>query len=200
MHNSSQTDAIGCRFSLYPMSDSYADVILSALKKTDTTKVQQQTDLLSTLYIGRQCHVVDCANAVFAHAWKGNVHMVGEFTFSKAEHSDAGASDAVFKTDDELCNAAAISLGNIPAYAKVSIYAFDIHDDAAPLRRILEIAEQHRLQPKSMPLLIMLKGSVNSLFAFLNDVLTYACSSIPFFVLQATVSVNSPTQVDWNQA
>ena len=191
-----QSDITGCRFTLYPMTDNYAEVILGALKQTDVSKVWQQTDHMSTLYIGRQSHVVDCANAVFAHCFREGLHMGGEFTFSKAGHYDVGATEDILQADDALCNAFD-GLGDFPAYAKVSIYAFGVEKAAVPIQYVGELAARHGLQPKVVPLVTMLKGSSRALFTFFDEVLTYARENIPFYVLQATVSVNSPTPVDW---
>ena len=42
----------GCRFTLYPMTDRFIDIILGALEKTDTSAVWSETDALSTVYRG----------------------------------------------------------------------------------------------------------------------------------------------------
>jgi len=175
---------IGCRFSLYPMSDNYATIILHALEKTDTSMVQKQTDIMSTYYSGQQNHVVDCTKAVFTYAWKENIHMAGEFTFSnKIEDT----KDAV--QNSKCLNTATAPLANFTAYAKICTLG-ENHTE-----NIAELAEKHGLQHKTLPLITMLKGSANSLFDFLNDVLT-SVGDTPY-VLQTTVSVNSPTESKW---
>ena len=43
----------GCRFTLYPMSDKYIEIILGSLEKTNTSAVWSETDALSTVYRGK---------------------------------------------------------------------------------------------------------------------------------------------------
>ncbi len=45
-------DITGCRVSLYPMKDHFAQQILTSIEKTNTSAVWQQTDLFSTLFRG----------------------------------------------------------------------------------------------------------------------------------------------------
>ena len=49
----------GCRFSLYPMSDQFIDLILGSLEKTDTSAVWSESDALSTVYRGKIEYVAD---------------------------------------------------------------------------------------------------------------------------------------------
>lgn len=46
-------DITGCRVSLYPMKDHFAQQIVTSIERTDTTAVWQQTDLFSTLFRGK---------------------------------------------------------------------------------------------------------------------------------------------------
>ena len=73
----------GCRFSLYPMTDRFVEIILDGLEKTDTSKVWKQTDKLSTCVRGKSTHVFDIVKGLFINAYKEDVHMVLEATFLK---------------------------------------------------------------------------------------------------------------------
>ena len=66
----------GCRFTLYPMSDKYIEIILGALKKTDTSAVWSETDALSTVYRGKLPYVADAVQALFLNAYRPGVHMM----------------------------------------------------------------------------------------------------------------------------
>ena len=57
----------GCRFSLYPMTDKFVDIILGGLEKTDTSKVWKQTDKLSTCVRGKSTHVFDVVKGLFVN-------------------------------------------------------------------------------------------------------------------------------------
>ena len=73
----------GCRFSLYPMTDRFVDIILGALEKTDTENVWAQSDALSTVYRGKLAYVADAVKALFINAWQEGVHMAIEGQYSK---------------------------------------------------------------------------------------------------------------------
>ena len=73
----------GCRFTLYPMSDDYIEIILGALEKTDTSAVWSETDALSTVYRGKLPYVADAVQALFLNAYRSGVHMALEGQFSK---------------------------------------------------------------------------------------------------------------------
>jgi hypothetical protein len=184
------------------MSNDYAIIILNALEKIDTSRVLKKTDILSTFYMGRQCNVIDCVKAVFTYAQKDSIHMAGEFTFSNDvkydECTETGNTVQKSNGANECKNIAANSLGDFPSYLKMSAHTFGADSVSIPqIAELTSIAEKYGLQHKAIPLAIMLKGNTNSLFAFINDILTYARECCPVFVLQATVSVNSPTKAEW---
>ena len=187
-------DITGCRMSLYPMSGNFVDIILGSVAKVDASRVWSSTDHLSTLYRGRQSHVLDCAKALFVHAWKKDTHMTGEFTFSRGCPGDTEA-DSFLETDDTPRNTAAAAFGDFYTYAKISFYAFGVADYMEHIRSVVELAEKHGLQPKAAHYVTMLEGSANALFAYFDETLAYAQKHLPHYVLEATLSVNSPSVV-----
>ena len=185
-------DITGCRMSLYPLCDNFAGIILDSVAKVDASKVWSSTDHLSTVYRGRQLHVLDCARALFVYAWKENVHMAGNFTFSRGCPKDVDA-DHFFAADEQPCNAAALSMGNFYAFAKISFYALNTPDYMEHIRYIVELAGKHGLKPQTAHYVTMLEGSANKLFAFFDEALNYAGQNLSHYVLEATLSVNSPS-------
>ena len=79
----------GCRFTLYPMSDKYIEIILGSLEKTNTSAVWSETDALSTVYRGKLPYVADAVQALFLNAYRPGVHMALEGQFSKGCPSSA---------------------------------------------------------------------------------------------------------------
>ena len=73
----------GCRFSASPMCDNFVDILMNAIAQTDTSKIWSDTDGMSTVYRGRDIHVVDAVRAFFTGAEQPNVHLTMEATFSK---------------------------------------------------------------------------------------------------------------------
>jgi uncharacterized protein YqgV (UPF0045/DUF77 family) len=187
----SETDITGCRFSLYPMSNDYVDIILGSVGKVDTSKVWSSTDHMGTVYRGRQSHVLDCARAVFVHAWREDVHITGEFTFSKGCPADTDA-DRFLANDDVMCNSTA--KGDFSAAACIAFYAFGVGNYIDHIRYVIELAEKRGLKPKTAHYGTMLEGSAAALFAYFDELLGYAYKHIPHYTLEAALSVNSPTQ------
>ena len=185
-------DITGCRMSLYPMCDDFVNIILTAAAKVDTAKVWAATDVMSTVYRGRPTQVLDCARAIFVNAYRESVHMAGEFTFSRGCPGDVDA-DRYLDTDDIPANSASLSLGDFQATAKISFYAFGLPEYMAHIRQVVALAQKHGLSPKSSHYVTFLKGTANSLFAYFDEVLAYALAHLPHYVLQASISVNSPT-------
>ena len=73
----------GCRFSLYPMTDNFVEILLGALDKTDTGAVWSESDALSTVYRGKLQYVADAVKALFINAYQEGVHLSLEVHFSK---------------------------------------------------------------------------------------------------------------------
>ena len=77
----SDKELTACRFSLYPMTDNYIDIILRSLAMTDTGEIYAETDAVSTVYAGSFSAVADAVQGLFIHAFRPGVHMAieGEF-------------------------------------------------------------------------------------------------------------------------
>jgi hypothetical protein len=176
------------------MSNDFVGIILGSVGKIDTSKVWAATDHLSTVYRGRQCHVLDCARAAFVYSRRENVHMTGEFTFSRGCPGDTDA-DSFLNADDKPCNDGALSSGDFLSYAKISFYAFAVDGYMEHIRHVVELAEKRGLKPKSAHYVTMLEGSANALFGYFDEVLSYAQKNLSHYVLEATLSVNSPSIV-----
>ena len=65
----------GCQFNLSVMSDDFAEVILGALDRVDTSKVWKETDDVSTCVRGRIEHVFDVVQAIYLEAAKTGKHV-----------------------------------------------------------------------------------------------------------------------------
>jgi len=193
-----RSNLLGCRFALYPMSDNYAEIILGALEKTDTSKVWEKMDMMSTLYVGEQEHLLDCISAVFRHTWRETLHFGGEFTFSRITESSHLFLEELSNFESTLNNSSTAHLGKFPAYARAAIYAADKEETFMLTESIEKLAKKRGLQPKRTPMTIMLKGSSNSLFSFFDEILTLSGKLTESYTLCTSVSANSPTSVDWN--
>ena len=186
-------DITGVRASLYPMKDAFADQILNSVKKTDTTAVWSQTDLFSTLYRGEAESVVDAAAGLFINAYEPATHLVGEFTFSKGCPGDI-AGDSYLTGEKQQPNQTQIKAqGDFPIHCKYSFYTFGKESYMEEIAQIVTLADEMGLQPQSAHYSTFLTGSATQLFAYFEKALAYAHAHLNHYVIEATVSVNSPS-------
>lgn len=186
------SDITGCRFSLSVMDGRYADIILGAVEKTDTSKVWSATDSLSTVYRGKRSHVVDAVRACFTHAYTPGVHMTLEATFSKGCPGDTDA-DCYLSEDDALANAPSLGGIRFPADGKIAFYPLGVPDYMEHIAAVVRMAMEKGLYSQSSHYATMLHGDAAALFAYFDEALAYAQDRISHYVLECTLSVNSPT-------
>ncbi|MFB8558472.1 YkoF family thiamine/hydroxymethylpyrimidine-binding protein [Enterococcus casseliflavus] len=187
-------DITGCRVSLYPMKDHFAQQIVASIERTDTTAVWQQTDLFSTLFRGEAPSVVDAAAGLFINAYESKTHLVGEFTFSKGCPGDS-AGDAFLNGEQAQPNKASnLVNGTFDVDCKYSFYVFGENNYMKEISTIVQLAETYGLAPRSAHYVTMLTGTANQLFGYFEAALAYAHDHLPHYVLEATVSVNSPSK------
>ena len=184
----------GCRISLYPMKDKYAEQILKSVKENNTEAVWKKTDLFSTLYRGKSPSVVDAAASLFINAYEYNTHLVGEFTFSKGCPGDSSGDNFLNTSEVKPNNETNKANGDFIIDCKYSFYAFGEDDYMNEIEKIVGISEIHGMNPRSEHYVTILSGTANQLFAYFESVLEYAHNHLSHYVLEATLSVNSPSK------
>lgn len=183
----------GCRFSLAPMSDNYIQFILNAIKKTDTSKIWSKTDKTSTVYRGKRVHVVDSVKGCFVNAFDKDVHMTAELTFSKGCPGDSDG-DSFLSEDDILLNEPLLKDNNFNVVSKISFYPLGTLDYMQGIIDIVNMAKDFNIYVESAHYCTILEGDVHKIFEYLEKALAYADKNISHYVLEATLSVNSPTK------
>jgi len=200
----------GCRFSLSVMSDNYANMILNAIKKVDTAKVWSRTDSLSTIYCGKRIHVIDAVKACFAEINDGNTHITMEMTFSKGCPGDVDADSYLSEDKGEFQPTAGIGTGGTARYcgsdvlinnttrkfnvlSKIAFYPLGTLDYMDHIAYVVNRAIERSLYRKSGHYATELEGDINDIFDYFNDIMEYAEANISHYVLQCTLSVNSPS-------
>jgi len=183
----------GCRFAISVMGDNFIPIILDAVKNVDTGKVWSGTDPLSTVYRGKRIHVMDCLKACFSRVNDGKTHITMEATVSKGCPGDV---------DDDSHLADDVPLNNCKkqfrVLCKIAFYPLGIADYMDHIAYVVRIAMERNLHVESAHYATVLKGDANDLFDYFNVVLAYAEQNISHYVLQMTLSVNSPS-VDGHQ-
>lgn len=189
-------DVTGCKLSIYPMKDQFVDIILGAVNQLNQVKlpVWSQTDLFSTTYRGRQENVVNVVKTACQLAYHDDVHTVFELTFSKGCPGDVDADRYLNEAIQPVI--VSTELKNFHVDCKYSFYAFGDADYMQDIVHIVDLATQAGLKPQSMHYATALSGTVEDLFRYFDQALTYAHEHIRHYVIEATISVNSPSLED----
>jgi len=184
----------GCRFTLYPMTDRFVDVILDALKATDTSAVWSETDALSTVYRGKLPYVADAVRALFLNAYRENVHMALEGQFSKGCPGDI-SGDAALTRQGEAPNAARLRGRHFPVLCKLALYPLGDADYIDEIARVWHMAEEAGLRPATIHYATRVEGDVQAVFDYLERVCEAMEQSekVHHYVLHFTMNCNSPT-------
>lgn len=193
--NSCSTDLTkqitGCRFSLSPMCDDYISIILNALKHVDTSKVWSNTDTLSTVYRGKRVHVEDAVKALFINAYKKDVHMSLEATFSKGCSGDT-EGESYLAEDDLLANELSIKDIHFPVECKIALYPLGDGNYMDIIANVVNTAIDRGIYKESAHYCTFLQADVQSLFSYIDYVNEYCGSHLSHYVFEVTMAVNLP--------
>lgn len=183
----------GCKFSLYPMTDNFVEIILGALEKTDTSKVWKKIDKLSTCVRGKREHIFDVTKGLFINAYRENIHMVFEGTFSKGCPGDTDA-DSFMEVDSIKMNEEKVKDKNFSAVGKISFYPMGEGDYMEHIAKVVYIAKDYGVFAGSSHYASMIEGNIHDIFKALEEIFKYGEENISHYILQVTLSVNSPTK------
>ena len=184
----------GCRFTLYPMTDRYVDIILGSLDKTDTSYVWSETDALSTVYRGKLPYVADAVKALFVNAYRSGVHMALEGQFSKGCPGDI-AGDSLLEKDGEAPNAKSAEGIHFPVKCKLALYPMGVGNYIDDIAKVWYMAQDRGLEPTTIHYATRISGDVHDVFDYLRDVCALMDeSNVSHYILHFTVNCNSPTK------
>ena len=182
----------GCRFSLYPMTDNFVDMILGALEKTNTETVWAQSDALSTVYRGKLTYVADAVKALFINAYKEGVHMAIEGQYSKGCPGDIDG-DSKLSCEGEAPNKALVADRHFPVLCKFALYPMGTPDYIQHIADVWRLAETRGLQPTTIHYATRLSGDVHEVFDFLEEVCALMDGKVSHYIVHFTMNCNSPT-------
>ncbi|MEK3786978.1 YkoF family thiamine/hydroxymethylpyrimidine-binding protein [Paenibacillus sp. FSL K6-1230] len=183
---------VGCRFSLYPMSNHFVDIIMDALSKVDTSKVWSKTDDVSTCIRGRMEHVFDVTKAIFLQAANSGEHVVLNGTFSIGCPGDTEGDVFMSENDQRMneMNSAAIP---IQTAAQFALYPMGTTDYMKKIYGAVEIAQEHGTFGGGVHYASRLDGDANWVFATLEQSFTHTQESVSHVVMTVNLSCNSPS-------
>lgn len=188
------SDITGARFSIYPMSDRFVELILTALKEVDTTKVWLETDDVSTCVRGRSEHVFDVVKAIFLNASKGGEHVVLNATFSNGCPGDT-AGDTLMAEDSILLNEKLSSSIKQDVACQFALYPLGIANYMDVIMDQIKVVDQHGVFSGGVHYASRLDGDGNLVFTGLEKAFDGARSSdSSHIVMTVTMSANSPSR------
>lgn len=183
----------GCSFSLYPMSDQYADLILSAIETVNSSKVWMKTDRVSTIVRGRIPHIFDVTQAAFLEIAKTGVHVVFSATFSVGCPGDT-EGHAYMDVEENPVNRELIDSIQQDLSAKFALYPMGGGNYMDPIYEQIEAMKTHGVEVKLTHYETMLDGPAQNIFNGLQSVLeAMEDAGSPHTVMTATLSANSPS-------
>lgn len=191
--NQDQPRIAGVSFSLYPMCDNYADLILSAIEKVDSTKVWMKTDRVSTIVRGRIPHIFDVTQVAFLEIAKTGVHVVYSGTFSVGCPGDT-EGHAYMDADDDVVNKDLIAATDQDLSAKFALYPMGGGNYMDPIYEQIEAMKGHGVDVELTHYETMLDGPAQNIFRGLQSVLqAMEDAGSPHTVMTVTLSANSPS-------
>lgn len=183
----------GCRFTLYPMSDDFIDLIIGSLKQTNTSAVWSQTDALSTVYRGKLEYVVDAVKALFINAYRKDVHMALEGQFSKGCPGDI-EGDSFLSFEGQAPNKETIKDKHFHVNCKIALYPLGNEDYIDQIAHVWYMAQDAGLHPQTIHYATRIDGDVQDIFDFLEKICQTMEQEVSHYVLHFTMNCNSPTK------
>lgn len=188
------SEITGARFSIYPMSDRFVSIILSALKTVDTSKVWMESDDVSTCVRGRSEHVFDVVKAIFLEASKDGTHVVLNATFSNGCPGDS-AGDVYLSENEMRLNEKNSLLIHQDVAVQFALYPMGISTYMDVIMDQVALAKNQGTFTKGVHYASRLDGNAHAVFKTLEDAFNGAHDSdSTHIVMTVAMSANSPSK------
>lgn len=184
----------GARFSIYPMSENFVEVIMSALNEVDTSKVWIETDDITTCVRGNSEHVFDVVKAIYLNAAKTGHHVVLNATFSNGCPGDT-TGDAFMSEDHLRMNELSSREINQKVAVQFALYPLGIPTYMDVIMEQVRAAQQQGVFSCGVHYASRLDGEANKVFEALEMAFDGARKSdSSHIVMTVTMSANSPSR------
>jgi len=184
---------VGCRFSVFPMTDRFVEVIMGALESVHTDKVWIHTDDVSTCVRGRAEHVFDVTRAIFAYAAASGVHTVFNGTYSIGCPGDTDA-DVYMSEDSRVLNSELGPHGDIETACQFALYPLGTEQYMDIIYGEVQRAKEKGTFGGSVHYASRLDGTLSRVFESLEDAFKHAIQTdTSHLVMTAVVAAHSPS-------
>ncbi|WP_226037381.1 Ykof family thiamine-binding protein [Aquibacillus saliphilus] len=188
----------GCSFSIHPMSDDFIEVITSAIKSVDTSKVWIETDDVSTLVRGRIPHIFDVTKAIFLHTANSGVHVALNATYSVGCPGDT-TGDVYMAEDDFQLNKTTSEQIKQKVATKFALYPLGGGDYMDTIYRQIEAMKSHGVEVSGTHYATRLDGEAVNVFNGLEKVfIDMEEGGSSHTVMTVSMSANSPSKKGGN--
>lgn len=187
----SKKGIIGARFNLSPMSDDFENIILSAIKKVDLSKVWAETDHVSTVYRGKEEAVFDALKAAFVYAYQKGTHRTLEATISKGYPGDS-ESDYTLEFDNPRVNQKESEGIDFPVIGKYALYPMGSDNYMATIAEVVNEGIDRGVVTGSGHYGTNLGGNVQDMFDYLEYVSHTVGKEVSHYIIQFTLHCNVP--------
>lgn len=192
---------MGIRFSLFPMRDDFAPLILGAVKDLDKLGVEVEVDDVSTCLLGEEPHLWEALRVAFGRATSGGDHVVLSATFSAGCPGEPEGDVCVPRAYDgpsggeEGWSAEAFVLPQSVA-AQFALYPLGADSYMDAIYAEIDRAKQAGVRVVGRHFCTHLYGTGTEVFDLLRAAFVATRQTAAHVVMTATVSANSPSVVD----
>ncbi|MGE8207131.1 YkoF family thiamine/hydroxymethylpyrimidine-binding protein [Heyndrickxia sp. NPDC080065] len=184
---------VGFRFSLYPMTDEFVDIILSTLEQVDTSKVWVKTDDISTVIRGKMEHVFDVAKAIYLLSAQTEKHVVLNGTFSIGCPGDSDG-DVFMSADGVRMNEDKIKNLHIEAPTQFALYPMNNESYMQIIADVVDLAKEKGTFTSGIHYASRLDGDAHDVFATLEQSFHYTQEKVNHVTMTVNISANSPSR------
>lgn len=185
------SNVVGARIGIYPMQDSFVDVILGAIKSTDKTGLAVMTDDLGTTVQGNRDRVFRYVKEVFLHASTAGKHVVANVLFS------VGCPGDVPENFDFNVETAKIELPNEDMKIACAWSLYPLGDENYFGVIVDEISKTlicEDVEIESYHYCTRLDGAASDVFDLLENSFEAVSKKIRHTIIHATISKGSPSR------
>jgi uncharacterized protein YqgV (UPF0045/DUF77 family) len=131
---------------------------------------------------------VQAVKELFVHIDDGTTHITLESTFSKGCPGDVD-EDSVLSAEPIVHT----TNKNFVVHGKIALYPLGQEDYMDHIAHVVKLAISRKLYDQTSHYATTLKGDVHDIFTYLEDVMKYAEQNTNHYVLQVSLSINSPS-------
>jgi uncharacterized protein YqgV (UPF0045/DUF77 family) len=184
----------GCRFSIYPMTDNFVDVILGALSEVSKDGLEVVTDDVSTYVEGPEDQMLAYVQGVFTAAARRTQHVVCALLLSRGcPGEEECALDPDAPWPEQHVRSGELQLTGIQAAAHLSLYPLGVPTYMDVIYREIGALKDRGTYKKAEHFASRLEGDIAEVFAGIQDAWDRAEADTRHVVAHATISVGSPS-------